>query len=146
MLNRANRGNMMQVTFNQDLIGVDWLEMKETLAQDKFDNGRSPDQLERSFANSYCTCIAYVDLHIVGTARALSDGVCNAYIVDVWTLTEFRNQGIARTMLKLLIENLQGQHVFLWSDGAVDFYKRVGFVECNTGLAQVVGQWLVNHP
>ena len=137
---------MDQVMFKQDLIGVDWLEMKRVLEQDQFDNGRTPEQLERSFANSKVTCIAYVESRIVGTARALSDGVCNAYIVDVWTLTEFRRQGIAMTMLEILMEKLEGQHVFLWTEDAIEFYRKVGFAECGTGLARVVGRWLVAQP
>src|SRR5258707_3877288 len=33
--------------------------------------------------------------HLVGMARLLSDGVCNAYLVDVWTLSSYRRRGIA---------------------------------------------------
>ena len=85
-----------------DLHSVDWSAMKRTLAADHFDNGRTPEQLAESFRNSHSTCIAYDGDTIIGTARALSDGVCNAYIVDVWTLTAYRRQGIARAMLNEL--------------------------------------------
>lgn len=118
--------------------------MKATLSVDNFDNGRSPEQLRTSFANSYATCLAYADERIVGTARVLSDGICNAYLVDVWTLTEYRRQGIARTMIEMLLEKLQGQHVYLFTDDVVDFYKRLGFQERPTGLEKVVGQWLID--
>jgi len=84
----------MPIVYKADLEGVDWQEMKATLQQDDFDNGRSPDQLRISFTNSYATCIAYSNERIIGTVRALSDGVCNAYIVDVWTYSPFRKQGI----------------------------------------------------
>ncbi|MBD0267973.1 MAG: GNAT family N-acetyltransferase [Cyanobacteria bacterium Co-bin8] len=118
--------------------------MKAILHQDDFDNGRSPEQLKASFENSYATCLAYAEEQIVGTARALSDGVCNAYIVDVWTLSSFRQQGIAKTMMQILLSKLQGQHVYLFTDDAVDLYKKLGFVEQPVGLSQVVGDWLVN--
>jgi hypothetical protein len=66
--------------------------------------------------------------------------------VDVWTDTAFRRQGIARAMMNLLLDQLPGQHVFLWTDDAADFYKRIGMHECNcVGFEVVVGEWLVNE-
>lgn len=135
----------MTISYKRDLDGVDRDEMKATLATDDFDNGRTPAQLRESFANSYGTCIAYADGRIIGTARVLSDGVCNAYMVDVWTLSEYRRRGVARTMLAALLDDLKGQHVYLFTDDAQDFYKRIGFVERGTGLEIVVGNWLNNE-
>ena len=137
--------NTSTVTYKRDLDGVDWAEMKATLAQDDFDNGRTPAQLKRSFENSYSTCIAYADGRIIGTARVLSDGVCNAYVVDVWTLSAYRNHGIARKMMQILLDELQGQHVYLFTDSAVDFYKKLGFTERPVGMEIVIGQWVVNE-
>ena len=136
----------MEVTYKRDLEGVDWDEIKATLVADDFDNGRTPEQLERSFANSDSTCIAYAEGRIVGTARLLSDGVCNAYVVDVWTLSSIRRQGIARRMMEALLVELPGQHVYLFTDDAVEFYRALGFKEQGIGLARVVGQWLDNEP
>lgn len=134
----------MAISYKRDLENVDWAAMKRILAADDFDNGRTPAQLETSFRNSYSTCIAYAADQIVGTARVLSDGVCNAYVVDVWTLSQYRQQGIARTMLEQLLQGLRGQHVYLFTDDAIGFYRNVGFRERPTGMEQVVGTWLVN--
>jgi predicted GNAT family acetyltransferase len=134
------------VTYKSDLSNVDWDEMKATLKEDVFDNGRSPQQLQASFQNSYATCIAYVNNRIVGTARVLSDGICNAYIVDVWTFTTYRRQGIASKMISLLLEKVPGQHVCLFTEDAIDFYEKLGFTEGNTCMEQVIGEWLVNYP
>ncbi len=136
----------MRVTYTKNLGGVDWQEMKATLREDDFDNGRTAAQLQKSFENSHSACIAYADGRIIGTARVLSDGVCNAYIVDVWTLSANRRQGVARTMIATLLEGLQGQHVYLFTDDSVDFYKKLGFVERPYGMELVVGQWLVDQP
>lgn len=135
---------MIEVAYKTDLNRVDWVQMKATLRQDEFDNGRSPEQLKASFENSYATCIAYAEEQIIGTARVLSDGVCNAYVVDVWTLSSFRRQGIAKMMVQCLLGRLKGQHVYLFTDDAVDFYRKLGFVEQPVGLSQVIGTWLVN--
>ncbi|BAZ25420.1 GCN5-related N-acetyltransferase [Kalymmatonema gypsitolerans NIES-4073] len=132
------------LTYKRNLKNVDWEEMKTTLSQDKFDNGRSPEQLRASFANSYATCIAYAENRIIGTARVLSDGICNAYVVDVWTFTPYRRQGIASTMMRMLLDELQGQHICLFTDEALNFYKKLGFTKGEICMEKVIGKWLVN--
>ena len=137
---------MTLITYKTDLDGVDWDEMKATLLQDDFDNGRTPAQLETSFAQSAHVCLAYADGRLIGTARALSDGVCNGYIVDVWTLSAYRRQGVASAMMRHLLDRMPGQHVYLFSDDAAGFYQKLGFTERPVGLEIVVGQWLDNTP
>jgi predicted GNAT family acetyltransferase len=131
-----------ELKYETTLENVDWQEMKSTLAADCFDNGRTPRQLRESFENSYATVIAYADERIIGTARVLSDGICNAYIVDVWTLTKYRRRGIATTMMNMLLAKLEGQHVYLFTDDAVELYEQLGFKPQAIGLGKVVGQWL----
>ncbi len=132
----------MNVTYQTDLTGVDWKEMKAAVAADDFDNGRTPDQLRRSFLASRVACVAYADGALVGTARALSDGVCNAYVIDVWTRSDLRRRGIARTMLAELERGLNGQHVYLFSDDYADVYRACGYRDRPAGLEKVVGEWL----
>src|SRR4029450_2543371 len=126
--------------------GVDWAALKATLTADKFDNGRTPEELRESFENSEVVILAWANGQVVGTVRALSDGVCNAYLVDVWTYTPYRRRGVARTMIQLLLQRLPGQHVYTFTDDVPDFYKRLGFTERPTGLEKVIGKWLVNQP
>ena len=135
---------MAEIIYKTNLENIDWTEMKTTLRQDAFDNGRSPEQLKTSFENSYAICIAYAEGRMIGTARVLSDGVCNAYLVDVWTLSEFRHRGIASTMIQKLMCQLSGQHVYLQTDDAQELYAKLGFVEQPTGMSKVVGEWLIN--
>lgn len=137
--------SMSNVTYQSDLDNVDWTALKATLQQDHFDNGRSPQQLETSFRNSYVACLAMASDRIIGTARALSDGVCNAYIVDIWTLTDFRRQGVASQMVRALLSQLEGQHVYLFTDDVPELYEKLGFVAQPIGMGQVVGQWLVSN-
>jgi ribosomal protein S18 acetylase RimI-like enzyme len=119
--------------------------MKERLIEDDFDNGRTLKQYKISFENTHTVCVAYDDGHVIGTVRALSDGVCNAYIVDVWTYTPYRHQGIARRMMELVFERLQGQHVYLFTDDAQGFYERIGMnKDTQQGYAKVIGEWLQN--
>ena len=133
-----------EITYETDISNVDWAEMKTTLAGDHFDNGRTPEQLEVSFKNSYLSVIAYAENRIIGTIRVLSDGVCNAYIVDVWTLSEYRNRGVASTMMETAEKYLEGQHVYLFTDDAMEFYRKLGYKEQDVGMGKVVGRWLQN--
>ena len=132
----------MDIVYRTDLAAVDWTEMKAAVAADDFDNGRTPEQLRRSFEASYVCCVAYADGAMVGTARALSDGVCNAYVVDVWTRNDLRRRGIARTMLTMLEQRLEGQHVYLFSDDNAEFYLACGYRGRPVGLEKVIGTWL----
>lgn len=134
-----------EIIYEQDLSMVDWVELKQSLQEDDFDNGRSPEQLERSFQNSAKSVIAYLNGRIIGTVRGLSDGVCNAYVVDVWTHSNYRNQGIAKMMMQIVLKSFPGQHVYLFTDNAEDFYRKLGFKPQGVGMGLVVGQWLVNE-
>jgi predicted GNAT family acetyltransferase len=133
----------MNVEYRLDLAGVDWQEIKRLLHEDDFDNGRTPEQLKLSFENSHAACVAYSGDQIVGTARLLSDGVCNAYLLDVWTRTGYRLHGIARGMMDAICEPLRGQHVYLQADDdVVEVYKRMGYRMQPNGMSKVIGSWL----
>ena len=77
----------MSVTIGGTLDGIDWVRTKADLAADDWDNGRSAQALRRSFEQSQHVAIARDGDRVVGMARLLSDGVCNSFIVDVWTET-----------------------------------------------------------
>jgi predicted GNAT family acetyltransferase len=137
----------MPITYQNHLSNVDWDEVKAKVKEDDFDNGRTPEQLKKSFENSYATCIAYDGDKIIGKARALSDGVCNAYVVDVWTHNPYRHRGIASKMMESLFEQLPGQHIYLFTDsGTLEFYDQLGFKRQGIGVSKVIGKWLDSNP
>jgi predicted GNAT family acetyltransferase len=126
------------------LDGIDWTQAKADLAADDFDNGRSPAALRRSFEQSQHVRIARDGTRVVGMARLLSDGVCNAYLVDVWTASSHRRQGIGSAMVRALADDVPGQHIGLQTDDAQAFYATLGFAPQPEFLALVVGRWLDN--
>jgi ribosomal protein S18 acetylase RimI-like enzyme len=130
---------------DDSLDGIDWVRLKADLAADDFDNGRSPDALRRSFERSQHVAIARDGARVVGTARALSDGVCNAYVVDVWTASSHRRQGIATALLRRLLDAMPGQHVGLQTDDAQELYRALGFRPQPEFLSLVAGCWLDNE-
>jgi predicted GNAT family acetyltransferase len=134
----------MAVTIDGSLNGVDWTQAKADLTADDFDNGRSPDALHRSFAQSQHVVIARDGDRVVGMARLLSDGVCNAYLVDVWTASSYRRQGIASSMVQYLADQVPGQHIGLQTDDAEAFYTSLGFRPQPIFMSAVIGEWLDN--
>ena len=133
---------MSNITYTTTTDGVDWEQLKADLLADDFDNGRTPDELRRSFENSAVVAFARDGDRIIGKARALSDGVCNAYVVDVWTHSDYRRRGIASRLMRLLEEQLDGQHIYLFTDDAEGFYHTLGYRRQGVGMSVVVGRWL----
>jgi ribosomal protein S18 acetylase RimI-like enzyme len=132
------------VRIDEALERVDWARAKARLAADSFDNGRSAAALRLSFEQSSHVALAWIDGELVGMARLLSDGVCNAYLVDVWTDSEHRRQGIAAQMVRHLMAKVPGQHIGLQTDDAQAFYESLGFGRQPEFLSIVVGRWLDN--
>lgn len=129
-----------------DIARVDWAEAKARLVEDSFDNGRTPGALQRSFQNSQHVVFAWGDDgSLIGMARLLSDGVCNAYLVDVWTYAPYRRRGVASAMMRHLMDKVPGQHIGLQTDDAQDFYLSLGFRRQPEFLSAVVGTWLDNE-
>ncbi len=135
----------MPIRIDDSFAGIDWARAKADLAADDFDNGRTADALCRSFAQSQHVAFARDGDHLVAMARLLSDGVCNAYLLDVWTAMAYRRQGIASNMVRMLADRVPGQHIGLQTDDAQSFYGALGFRRQPEFMSQVVGQWLDNE-
>lgn len=136
---------MAEIEFSADLTGVDWAALKQALVADDFDNHRSPQQYRRSHENSHAVVFGRHQGRFVANGRILSDGVCNAYLVDIWTATPYRRRGIAREVVRRLLATVPGQHVGLFTDDRQDFYASLGFAPQVGGMSKVVGSWLVGH-
>ena len=130
------------VEFRTTLAVVDWERLREELVADEFHNGRTTDQLRRSFENSRHVALAYDGDRCIGTGRALSDDVGNAYVVDVWTQSGYRRRGIATELMRLLVDAVAGQHIYLQADDSAGFYERLGFVEQPRGMHLISGEYL----
>jgi ribosomal protein S18 acetylase RimI-like enzyme len=134
----------MTVRIDESLEGIDWAQAKADLAADDFDNGRSPGALRLSFEQSQHVAIARDGERVVGMARLLSDGVCNAYLLDVWTGSAYRRQGIGSAMVRLLMERVPGQHIGLQTDDAEAFYGSLGYRPQPVFMSAIAGTWLAN--
>jgi len=132
------------IRYRTDLDGTDWETLRQDLIADDFHNGRTTRQLRLSFEQSQHVAMGYDGDRCIANGRALSDGVGNAYIIDVWTQSRYRNRGIATEIMRLLMNAVPGQHVYLQTDDAVGFYTRLGFRLQPEGLSIIVGGYLDN--
>ncbi len=132
----------------QNPAGVDWDTLRAHLVEDDVDNGRTPEQLAACFAASAHVVLAVTDVGgiVIGTARMLSDGICNAYLVDVWTRVHWRRRGVATAMVTNLLERVPGQHVALFTEQAPAFYTRLAFDVEQGAMSRVVGHRVHRAP
>lgn len=136
---------MWEVLVDMSIDEIDWEECKRDLADDNFDNGRSPTALRHAFEHSQHVSIARTGARVVGMARLLSDGVSNAYLLDVWTHSSLRRRGIGRRLVELLCAAVPGQHVGLQTSDQELFYGSLGFRSQPAFMSRIVGQWLDNE-
>ena len=115
-----------KVTFSRD--GVDWDVLADIYARAPLAD-RPASEIKRAFANSYLCAFAWVDGQLVGAARATSDGVYYATILDVAVDPGFQGGGIGRKMMTELLRRLPVQKVYLTTvPGKEGFYEKLGFL------------------
>lgn len=133
---------MAEIILSERVDDVDWAALKAALAGDQFDNGRTPEEYRRSHENSHAVVFGRCHGEYVANGRILSDGVCNAYLVDVWTASAHRRRGIGREVVERLVATVPGQHVALFTPDMQKFYSTLGFEPEETGMSRVMGTWL----
>lgn len=122
---------MTDIEYRSGLAAMDWDRVTEMLAQTYWSPGIEKDEVVRSAENSALVIGAFDTLgRQVGFARAISDKVRFAYIVDVYVDEGYRRQGIGQAMIRHLIEHPSMTEVYQWlliTKDAHEVYKKVGF-------------------
>jgi GNAT superfamily N-acetyltransferase len=91
--------------------------------------GRRRSVVERSIRNSLCFGV-YIAGRQVAFARVVSDRAVFAYLMDVFVLPEFRGRGIAKALMRSVLDHpeLQNLRVFLLATrDAHHLYAPFGF-------------------
>lgn len=103
------------------------------IADEYWNRGYQRERLERALlASSAWVGARTAKGELVATARAISDGAKQALIADVAVRTDFRQRGLGRALMRLLLDHpaVRGAHlVRLGTADAQEFYRRLGFVE-----------------
>jgi len=92
---------------------------------------RTRAQVEAQVAGAWRVVGAYDDRTgaQVGFARAVSDGVCDAYLADVFVLAGHRGHGLGKALVATMIDEGPGTHLrwTLFTADAHGLYASFGF-------------------
>ena len=97
---------------------------------------RPLDKVEQSLASSFCYVTAWhfhnQQHQLIGFARAISDGVFHAVLLDIVVHPHFQNRGIGKKIVRASLERLQQAGIkditLFASPHLTDFYHKLGFV------------------
>ena len=109
-----------------------WLFLSTTAAWHRW---RTRDQVEQQVSTAWRVVGVYEESSgaQVGFARAVSDGVCDAYLADVYVLEEHRGHGLGKTLIEQMVEGGDGAN-FRWTLFTADahgLYEQYGFTAPN---------------
>ncbi|MGX1264472.1 prepilin-type processing-associated H-X9-DG protein [Rossellomorea marisflavi] len=101
-------------------------------------NKHSLDVIEEIYLNSNVVSILYVDGHVRGLGRALSDGVFNAAIYDVVIHGEAHGHGLGACVMDDLLDQLRDVSCvhLIATTGNEKFYQKKGLSPLRTGMAR----------
>lgn len=91
--------------------------------------GRSIETIQKSIENSLCFGI-YKDSQQIGFARVVTDYSVFAWILDVFILKEFREQGLGVKLMESIMNHEELQNLQRWglaTDDAHGLYEKFGF-------------------
>lgn len=122
---------------------INW-ELVSTILAKAGLSSSEPEICRRVFQGSQVTVFAFDDENMVGTARAISDGVKQAAIYDVAILPEYQGNGIGKIMMESIMDKLPGCNFILYANvGKEAFYEKLGFRRLKTGMAKFVKKELM---
>ena len=129
---------LTRLSFKRDCKGVNWNAVKSLYRLAQFDNGRMPDVLRRAFEGSQRVCFIYTkpEGSLIGTARAISDGVTCSAVFDVCVHPDWQRSGVGTEMMRILLSDLTGQFVLLTTP-VPEFYLRLGFKKTGDAMWKV---------
>ena len=127
----SDRQDWFRYSITKDLPRTDALALYR--AAGWFGPSDPAPELDAMIANSFAVSAAFDSAgRLIGMARALSDGVSDAYILDVVVDPEFRSQGVGRTIVSRLAEHLESFGidwiVCIGVPGTEAFYRAAGAV------------------
>jgi GNAT superfamily N-acetyltransferase len=118
----------LDVSFDVSRIDIDFVH--DFLAtQAYWSLGIPREVVERSIAHSLCIG-AYRGSEQIGFARLVTDRATFAYLADVFVLASERGRGVARRMLKILLDHHDVQGLRRWTLFTSDMhavYRGLGF-------------------
>ncbi|MEQ1504995.1 MAG: GNAT family N-acetyltransferase [Myxococcota bacterium] len=95
-----------------------------------FQRNTAPDYLRQLVDGSRWVVSAWHEARLVGFARAIADGVANAYITTVAVDPAYQRRGIGRGLIERLVADRPTvKFVLHTSDAGERLYRSLGFVD-----------------
>lgn len=90
---------------------------------------RSRDEIRAQLEGSRWIAAAFAGDALVGFARAISDGITNAYVSSVMVDAAVRRRGVGRELMRRLMDGRPPamRWVLHARADAIDFYRAIGF-------------------
>jgi GNAT superfamily N-acetyltransferase len=88
---------------------------------------RRREHLEAQFDSAWRVVGVYRGPDMVGSARAVSDGVAFAYLADVWVHESARGRGLGKALVEEIVAGGPGMRWVLHTKDAEGLYQRFGF-------------------
>ena len=102
-----------------------------------FDN----ETQKKVFENSYAVVFLKYEDTVIGTGRAVSDGICQAALYNIAVRDEYREMGLGKLILDNLLSQLKGCNVILYTHPKhIGLYEHWGFSKMKTGYAMYIDE------
>lgn len=86
------------------------------------------DRVWSMFQKSSLVLTAWLNGHLVGIARVLTDGVTYSYLCDLAVEPDFQRLGVGKTLINEVLERVKGTELVLRdSDISAGYYAHLGF-------------------
>lgn len=122
---------MTEYTISTDKSKLDLKAIHDFLSNRSYwGKNRSFETVKRSVDNSLCFGMYDNADRLIGFARIVTDYAVFAYIMDVFILEDFRNQGLGKKLMDYIMQypDLKGLHrIMLATKDAHGLYEKYGF-------------------
>ncbi|MBU2952745.1 GNAT family N-acetyltransferase [Marinobacter sp. F3R08] len=118
----------MDIEYSKTLENISWSRVSQIFEQAGWGR-RSPESLERAFAQSSFCRFAYVDGELVGFGRTVDDGEFYGWVVDLVVIPDYQGLGVGTRILKELEASLSSfiTTMLVATEGNGGFYERQGW-------------------
>ncbi|WP_350291806.1 GNAT family N-acetyltransferase [uncultured Croceitalea sp.] len=119
----------INISRNKTMLDIDFIHNYLSM-ESYWAKGRSREDVVKSIENSICFGVFNEEQSQIGFARVITDGVVFAWIMDVFITDDYRGRGIAKKLIKQVVnvpelKNVNG--IGLRTNDAHGLYEKFGF-------------------
>jgi predicted N-acetyltransferase YhbS len=117
------------ITYDSEIRPTDAEQLHTLLSQTYWANNRSLATVKASIQASLVVFARDEDGHLIGSARAVTDGVTFSWICDVVVDPNHRGQGVGKELVSRLLDDkrIKGTRKILVTKDAQGLYAQFGF-------------------